>query len=176
MIRHLKLFVLPALLGALAAPITAQAQEQEVRATHGSWQILCLQGTDACAMQQVGKSAQGEDALVMRISRVEGATSEDGQVIPATAEIIAPLGVILSTGLRVQVDGGQVRATGFQICLANGCLAQDVMSEKFVNDMKGGSTAKVLLVLPQQGEVSVNLSLSGFTKAFNSLKPLQSNR
>ena len=164
-----------ALAGFCAFPLAALAQQQEVRATHGAWEVLCVSGSEACAIQQIGKSAKGEDALLMRISKVDAKT-ESGENVPATAEIIAPLGVVLPAGVRVQIDGGQVRATGFQICLSNGCLAQDVMSEKFIADMKKGNTAKMLLVLPQQGEVSVNISLSGFTKAFNSLKPLQANR
>ena len=175
MTRSIYSLALAACLGLFLAPNGASAQEQEVRDTFGAWQVLCVQGSDACAIQQIGKSAKGEDAILMRISRVDAQT-ESGEKVPATVEIIAPLGVVLTTGIRVQVDGGQVRATGFQICLSNGCLAQDVMSEKFIADMKKGSTAKMLLVLPQQGEVSVNMSLSGFTKAFNSLKPLKSNR
>ena len=95
-----------------------------------------------------------------------------GRSSPASAEIVAPLGVLLPAGIRVQVDGGQVRGTAFRLCIQVGCIAQDVMSEKFINDMKKGTTAKMLLVLPPQREVSVNISLSGFTKAFNSLKPL----
>lgn len=178
-IRPSKIFALPLLLAGLAVPLAsplpAQAQNQTVTATNGAWQIVCLEGTDSCAMQQVGKSPQGEDAMVVRISKVD-AQADDGQKIPATVEIVAPLGVILPAGLRVQIDGGQVRGTSFQLCLANGCLAQDVMNQAFIDDMKGGTTAKMIVVVPRQGEVIVNISLSGFTKSFNSLKPLKQNQ
>ncbi|MEM7176059.1 MAG: invasion associated locus B family protein [Pseudomonadota bacterium] len=150
---------------------TAQQQqpEQEVREKHGAWEIICIKGTDNCSMRQIGKSAKGEDALLVTITKVT-AKAQDGTAIPATAEIMAPLGVLLPAGIRVQIDSGKVRGTGFQVCIQVGCLAQDAVSGEFLGDLKAGSTAKMMLVLPGQGEVSVNISLSGFTKAFGTLK------
>ncbi|MBY8974180.1 invasion associated locus B family protein [Rhodobacteraceae bacterium NNCM2] len=159
----------------MATTALAQQQpEQESRATHGAWEIVCIKGTDNCSMRQIGKSAKGEDALLVTITKVD-AKAQDGTAIPATAEIMAPLGVVLPAGIRVQVDGGKVRGTGFQVCLNVGCLAQDAVSDEFLNDLKGGSSAKMILVLPGQGEVAVNISLSGFTKAYGSLKPRKVN-
>lgn len=175
MIQLTKRFALPLLLGTLLTPLAGHAQEQKVKATHGSWQVICLGDTDACAMQQVGKSPKGEDAMVVRISKVE-AKDNNGGNIPATIEVVAPLGVILPAGLRVQIDGGEVRGTGFQVCLQNGCLAQDSMNDQFLADLRKGSTAKMTVVVPRQGEVPINISLSGFTKAFGSLKPLNQQR
>ncbi|MEM8793511.1 MAG: invasion associated locus B family protein [Pseudomonadota bacterium] len=157
---------------AASAGAAAFAQDQEVRETHGSWEVICISGTENCTMQQIGKSAQGEDALLVRISKVD-AQAQDGTKIPASAEIVAPLGVILPAGVRVQVDGGQVRGTRYGVCIQIGCIAQDVISQEFLDDMKKGTTAKMTLVLPPNREVGVNISLSGFTKAFNSLQPLR---
>ena len=170
-IRPLMLLAAGLVFATLAAP-SAQAQEQEVRATHGSWEVICLKGSENCTMQQIGKSPQGEDAILVRISKVD-ATAQDGTKIPASAEIVAPLGVVLPAGVRVQVDGGQVRGTNYQVCIQIGCLAQDVVSEAFLADMKKGNSAKMIVMLPPNREVSVNISLTGFTKAFNSLKPLR---
>ncbi|MEM9045374.1 MAG: invasion associated locus B family protein [Pseudomonadota bacterium] len=171
MIRSLKLFATSLFL-AVSATLPAFAQDQEVRATHGSWEVICLKGSDNCTMQQIGKSAQGEDALLVRISKVN-ATAQDGTQIPASAEIVAPLGVVLPAGVRVQVDNGQVRGTNYRVCIQVGCLAQDVISEAFLADMKKGSTAKMTVILPPNREVAVNISLTGFTKAFNELQPLR---
>lgn len=154
--------------GVVSTSWAQQQPEQEVREKHGAWEIICIKGTDNCSMRQIGKSAKGEDALLVTISKVT-AKAKDGSAIPATAEIMAPLGVLLPAGIRVQVDSGKVRGTGFQVCIPVGCLAQDAVSQEFLGDLKGGSTAKMMLVLPGQGEVSVNISLSGFTKAFGTL-------
>lgn len=177
MIKFRSLVALATLGLAQAIPLTAGAQQQNqtVKATHGAWQIICINDSDACAMQQVGKSSEGKDAMVVRITKVDAKTDK-GEAIPASVEIVAPLGVILPAGLRVQIDGGKVRATGFQICLANGCLAQDVMNQPFIDDLKRGSAAKMTVVVPGQGEVGVDISLSGFTKAFGSLKAAQLRR
>ncbi|MEM7238725.1 MAG: invasion associated locus B family protein [Pseudomonadota bacterium] len=174
MIRSAKIIAL--FTGILTFGVAAPglAQEQETRATHGAWKVICIAGSDRCAMEQVAKSSKGDDALLMRINKVD-AQAQDGTKIPASAEIIVPLGVILPAGLRVQIDTGKTRATGFQMCVQIGCLSQDVISEEFLADLKKGSTAKMTLVLPRDGEVSVNISLSGFTKAFNTLKVQQVN-
>ncbi|MEM9371105.1 MAG: invasion associated locus B family protein, partial [Pseudomonadota bacterium] len=117
MIRSSKSIALLAGILALGAASQSPAQEQpETRATHGAWKVICIKGTERCAMEQVAKSAQGDDALLMRINKVD-AKAQDGTQIPASAEIIVPLGVILPAGLRVQVDAGKTRATGFQMCL-----------------------------------------------------------
>lgn len=153
----------------VAADVSAQQQpQQETRATHGAWKVICLAGTQQCAMEQIGKSAKGDDALLFRINKVDAA-AEDGTKIPASAEIIVPLGVMLPAGVRVQIDGGKVRGTGFLTCVNVGCLSQDVVSAEFLADLKKGTTAKMIVVLPNQGEVAVNISLSGFTKAFSEL-------
>ncbi|MEM9735569.1 MAG: invasion associated locus B family protein [Pseudomonadota bacterium] len=154
----------------IAGPATAQ--QREVKTTHGDWQILCLSGTDQCAMQQIGNLSSGERALAVQITRVDART-EQGEVVPATVEIVAPLGVLLPAGVRVQVDGGKMRATGFEVCISNGCIAQDVMSDEFIGDMKRGSTAKMIIVLANKGESPIDISLKGFTRAFDSLTPLR---
>ena len=146
-----------------------------MRATNGAWQVICVPGTENCAIQQIGKSPQGEEALLVRIRKVNG-RNEQGETFPAVAEILAPLGVFLPGALRVQIDGGEIRATGFAFCLAEGCLAQDSMSDAFIADLKKGNTAKVLLIFPGRGEIAINISLSGFTKSFNSIQPVTARR
>lgn len=164
-----------ALGAALGFAGAAEAQQREVKDTYGDWQILCLAGTDQCAMQQIGNLDTGERALAVQITRVDART-EQGEQVPAAVEIVAPLGVLLPAGVRVQIDGGRVRATGFEVCVSNGCIAQDVMSEEFVSDMKRGSSAQMTIVLAQKGESPINISLRGFTRAFDSLTPLQPQR
>lgn len=149
-------------------PSLAQGQE-EVRATHGDWAIRCAPAQNVCVMQQTGKGAEGNDLLDVRIRKLDGVTAENGENVPGAIQIAAPLGVLLRAGVRVQVDGGKVRAAPFEICIAGGCVVRDVMSEEFLGQMKSGSTAKMTIVSPQAGEVSVNISLRGFTKAFGSL-------
>lgn len=161
-----------AFLLAAAAAQPAAAQEQ-VRETHGDWQVVCAEGQgDVCAMRQIGKGPEGSDVLAVTVRALDGVTAEDGRPVPAAIDIVAPLGVALRQGVRVTVDGGQERAAPFEVCMQNGCLVRSPMSEEFLNAMKRGRTARMVVVSTQQGgtEVPVDISLSGFTAAFNAIE------
>lgn len=153
------------------SPALAQSQQVQgtVRETHGAWDVVCDEGRGICAMRQVGKNAEGSDVLVVTVRPLTDVTAENGEQVPAVINIVAPLGVALRAGVRVTVDGGQERAAPFDLCLQNGCVVQSPMGNDFLADMKRGSTAAMKIVAPRQGDVVVNISLQGFTRAFNAL-------
>ncbi|MEM6678529.1 MAG: invasion associated locus B family protein [Pseudomonadota bacterium] len=159
------------LAGLAGLPGPAAAQQEVVRDTYGAWNVRCAEGTETCVMQQVGKGAEGNDVLEMRIRKIEGVNAPDGEAIPAAIQILAPLGVLLPAGVRVQVDGNEVRSAPFEVCAAGGCVVRQPMSEAFLNEMKAGSTAKVTLIAAPQNEVVISISLSGFTRAFGNIDP-----
>jgi invasion protein IalB len=157
---------------ALLLPPAAGAQTagETVRETHGDWDVVCAEGRDVCAMRQVGRNSEGNDVLLVAVRALpEGTTTEDGRTVPALIEIRTPLGVGLRAGVRVQVDGGQERAAPYEVCVQQGCIVRQPMGEDFLAAMKAGRTATMTVVALQQGEVSVDISLLGFTAAFNSL-------
>lgn len=154
------------------ASATAGAQQQEqVRATHGDWAIRCVEGGDTCVMAQTGKGPEGNDVLEVRIRKLQGVTAQDGTNVPAAIQVLTPLGVLLPAGVRVQVDSKQVRAAPFEICGPAGCVVRQAMSEDFLDEMRGGNTARLTIVAAPQNEIGVNISLRGFTRAFNELNP-----
>ena len=163
-----------ALLAAMAGPAAAQTAQQpndEVVATYGAWDIRCTPAREVCVMHQVGKGASGNNLLEVRVRKLEGVTADNGQVIPAAIQIAAPLGVLLQGGVRIQVDGGETRALPFQICVEGGCLVRDALPSPLLERMKAGANARMTVVSPSQGEVSVDISLSGFTRSFSELEP-----
>ncbi|MEM9148035.1 MAG: invasion associated locus B family protein [Pseudomonadota bacterium] len=157
----------------LALPATALAQSAEgvKRATHGDWDVLCAEGGDGnCVMRQIGKNAQGNDVMVVTVRALSGVKADNGQEVPAAIDVVAPLGVALRAGLRVKIDGGQDRAAPFDICIESGCLVRSPVGAEFLTALKAGNSASMTVMAPQQGEVAINISLRGFTKAFNSLR------
>jgi len=157
----------------LVLPLSAAAQSGEgtTKATHGDWDVVCAQSNDEnCVIRQIGKNAQGNDVMVVTVRSLDGVKADNGQDVPAAIDVVAPLGVALRAGLRVKIDGGEDRAAPFDICIESGCLVRSPVGQEFLAALKAGNSASMTVVAPNQGEVSINISLRGFTKAFNSLR------
>ena len=147
-----------------------RAPKQVLKSTHGAWEIHCLEGTEACAMQQLGNTADGQRALLVTIQRLAGVTAE-GRPVPAALTVNTPIGVLIPYGVRVRVDDGNVAPVPLLRCLPDNCAARAPLAEDAVEDFKEGSTATFGFFL--QEEVLVEISLNGFTAAYNALKPVQ---
>lgn len=162
---------------ALSAPAFAQQQEGQapaaeqsvLKATHGSWEVHCVGGGDNCVMQQFGETAEGERALLVAVKRLAGVTNE-GQPVPAALEVLAPLGIMIPYNVRVKVDENNVQPVPLVRCVADRCIAQAPLSAQDVERFKGGRTARFGFFL--NSEVLVDISLNGFTAAYNSLTPV----
>jgi invasion protein IalB len=173
--RFLKTTMAALAIAALSLPVVAIAQETAnpavtVKATYGDWDIVCPTAQpDQCTMRQFGKTAEGQTVLVIHIRKLEGITSEDGKTFPAAIQITTPLGTILRAGVKIKIDEGEPRTGRFEVCIPNGCIIRDPMSEEFLADFKSGKTANMAINVLQQGVVVLNISLKGFTKAFKKL-------
>lgn len=159
---------------AAAATIAATASAQEVtREAIGDWTKLCAPSGSPCVMEQVGKTAAGETALNMQIERLAQPQTVDGQRIEAVANILTPLGVLLQPGLRLQIDGGEVQGTPYFLCQQNGCVVRAPLRPDLLNAFRRGARARLSYAGLDGGEareVSVDISLAGFTRAFESLQ------
>jgi len=156
----------------LAGPASAQAVKDVLRATYGDWEIRCIEGTETCAMTQVGKTADGKRALLVTVQRVSGAKTNEGKPIPAAITVQIPLGILIPYGIRIKIDSDKVVPLPLSRCIPSGCVSQAPMLEEAVNKMKKGSVAVFGFFLRK--EILVNISLRGFTKAYNNLKPVSS--
>lgn len=172
--KRLAFFVLCVVGGLSAFTTGAAAQAQDVlKATHGDWEVRCIEGTNTCAMSQIGNTADGKRALLVTIQRVSGLRGENGANIPAVMTVQIPLGILLPYGVRLKIDNDQVVPVLLSRCLPQGCVSQTRMLDEAVSKMKAGSTAVFGFFL--ENEVLVNVSLRGFTKAYNSLSPIAQN-
>ncbi|MEM9061630.1 MAG: invasion associated locus B family protein [Pseudomonadota bacterium] len=173
MIEALRRSVALAIAAFVFVPSLAAAQQQpkEIKqATHGDWDIVCVEGTDVCRMEQYGKANDAQRALLVRLQRVSGLSTNDGGQVPALISMLSPLGVLLPYSLRAQIDGGDQKLLPFERCLPQGCLAAGPMNEDTVAQLKRGNSMSVEFVFEKKETARV--SLRGFTKAYNSLKPI----
>jgi invasion protein IalB len=168
-------FALAAL--ALPGPAVAQGvtqdtapQTETVKATHGDWDIVCSTAqADLCVMRQIGKDAEGNNVIDVRIRKLEGAKGPGGKTIPAMIVVVAPLGVLLPAGVGIKVDEKEPQGAPFSVCLRSGCVMQQPMGEVFLSEMKAGKKAVVQVIAAPKQQINVDISLKGFTKAFKAL-------
>ena len=137
----------------------------------GDWSVVCdSKGAGSCAMTQLGEDAQGSPAIEFVVRKVDGENAEiDGVKIAAVADIITPLGVLLEFGLRLKIDDGEERGAPFRICQQHGCLVREPLSADVISALKKGGVALVTVAAEGAGPIEINISLTGFTKAFDSL-------
>ena len=137
----------------------------------GDWSVVCQSdGGSTCAMTQLGKDSQGSPAIEFVVRKVSEEEAEiDGVKIAAVADIITPLGVLLEFGLRLKIDDGEERGAPFRICQKHGCLVREPLSADVISALKKGGVASVTVAAEGAGPIDIEISLNGFTKAFDSL-------
>ena len=135
----------------------------------GDWEVRCAKGTEECFMFQAVFDPQNNP--VAEVNMVKLSDEEDAA---AGVTVLTPLGTLLPAGLVVQIDEGEARQYPYSWCTAVGCLARYGLTDQSVNAMKRGRVANIRLtsfVAPEQ-PITLGMSLTGFTDAYNSLKPV----
>jgi len=140
-----------------------------VRTKHGDWDVACEKSGSPCVMAQIGNDDRGTPILEMVLRLLPDPQEVQGQRVVAVTDFITPLGVVLTSGLTLQIDSQQEQKAPFQVCTEQGCLVREPLTQEAVDRFKKGANAKVTLVAAQQGPVSAVISLRGFTKAFGEL-------
>lgn len=128
-------------------------------------------------MEQIGKTAQGEDALSMQVEKLPEPQTVDGQRIEAVGNFLVPLGVLLQReiggGLRLRVDSGETTASPFFMCQQIGCIVRAPLTGALLDSFRRGARATfTFAALDETGQVrniDIPISLSGFTRAYNTL-------
>ena len=83
--------------------------------------------------------------------------------------VLAPLGVLISSGLGLKIDQADIGRAGFVRCLANGCVAEVVMNDGLVTKLRSGTTATfVIYQTPDEG-IGIPMSLKGFGEGYDLL-------
>ena len=140
------------------------------RTQHGDWDVACDPGGANCAMAQIGNDLTGTPVLEMVIRKLKAPLEVGDRTATAVLDVITPLGVVLTEGLSIVIDDGPQESAPFQICTEQGCLVREPVDDDLIKRLKLGGSASVSVIAANQGEVKAVLSLSGFTKAYDSLK------
>ena len=115
----------------LTAPASAQGA---VRSVHGDWQIRCdtppgAQGEQCALIQSVVAEDRSNAGLTVIVLKTADQKSK-------LMRVVAPLGVLLPSGLGLKLDNVDVGRAGFVRCLPNGCVAEVVMDDKLLGQLQ----------------------------------------
>jgi len=144
----------------------AQAQGV-VKNTFGDWQMRCETPAGAkaeqCALvQNVAAEDRPNVTLIIIVLKTADAKSR-------LLRVVAPLGVLLPSGLGLRIDQADIGRAGFVRCLTTGCVAEVVMEESLVEQLKKGQTATFIVFQTPEEGIGIPVSLNGFAPAFDAL-------
>ncbi len=156
----------------VAALITAAAggpafAQGAVKSSHGDWQIRCDTPPGAKAEQcALIQNVTAEDRPNVGLSVIVLKTADKKQRI---LRVLAPLGVLLPSGLGLKVDQTDVGRTPFVRCLPNGCVAEVVMDDKLMDQLKAGTNATFIVFQTPEEGIGIPIALKGFGEGFDKL-------
>jgi len=154
-----------ALSGVFALPGLAHAQGA-VRSVHGDWQIRC----------DTPPGAQNEQCVLIQSVVDDHSDAGLTVIVLKTADqksrlmrVIAPLGVLLPSGLGLKLDNQDVGRAGFVRCLPNGCVAEVVLDDKLLTQLRAAKTATFIIFKTPEEGIGFPLSLAGLGEGYDKL-------
>jgi invasion protein IalB len=148
----------------MAVPAGAQGT---VKSVHADWQIRCdtppgAQG-EQCALIQ---SVTAEDRPNVGLTVIVLKTADQKSRL---MRVLAPLGVLLPSGLGLKIDKTDVGRAGFVRCLPNGCVAEVQMDDNLVKQLRGGQSATFIIFQTPEEGIGIPMSLKGFGEGYDKL-------
>jgi invasion protein IalB len=148
----------------LAAPASAQGVP---KGKYGDWEMRCETPPGAareqCALMQ---SVAAEDKPNVNLVVIVLKTADGKSKL---LRVIAPLGVLLPSGLGLKVDQTDIGRAGFVRCLPSGCVAEVVMDDKLLDQLRVGATGTFIIFQTPEEGIGIPLALKGFKDGFEKL-------
>jgi len=161
---------LAALIAALSLWIFAGTEafaQGAVRSVHQDWQIRCDTPPGAqneqCALIQ---SVTAEDRANVGLTVIVLKTADQKSRL---MRVVAPLGVLLPSGLGLKIDQADIGRAGFVRCLPNGCIAEVIMDDNLIKQLHSGQTATFIIFQTPEEGVGFPMSLKGFGEGYDKL-------
>jgi invasion protein IalB len=143
------------------------AAQGAVKSVHKDWQIRCDTPPGAkseqCALIQ---SVTAEDRANVGLTVIVLKTADAKSRL---MRVVAPLGVLLPSGLGLKIDQADIGRAGFVRCLPNGCIAEVVMDDALIGKLRNGKTATFIIFQTPEEGIGFPLSLAGFGEGYDKL-------
>ena len=161
---------LPFIAMALAASVsTAERATAQglVKSVHNDWQVRCDTPPGAlqeqCALMQ---TVMADDRPNVGLTVMVLKTADQKSRL---MRVIAPMDVLLPSGLGLKIDQADVGRAGFLRCLPNGCVADVVMDDNLLKQLRTGQTATVIIFQTAEEGIGFPISLKGFGEGYDKL-------
>lgn len=149
------------------AKFPAADAQGALKSVQGDWQIRCDTPPDAnaevCALIQ---AVTAEDRPNVGLTVVILKTVDQKGLM---MRVLAPLGVLLTEGLRLKVGQKLLGPTGFVYCTPSGCVAEFSMDDKLVTLLKSGQEANFIIFAKPEEGIGIPVSLAGFGQGLEKL-------
>jgi len=150
-----------------SVPTERAAAQGAVKSVHKDWQIRCDTPPGAkseqCALIQ---SVTAEDRANVGLTVIVLKTAD---LKSRLIRVVAPLGVLLPSGLGLKIDQADVGRAGFVRCLPNGCIAEVVMDDALIAKLRTGKTATFIIFQTPEEGIGFPMSLAGFGEGYDKL-------
>ena len=154
-------------MAALTGPSERAAAQGAVKSVHNDWQVRCdtPPGAQAeqCALMQ---SVTAEDRANVGLTVIVLKTADQKSRL---MRVVAPVGVLLPSGLGLKIDQADVGRAGFVRCLPNGCVAEVVMDDNLLKQLRAGQTATFIIFQTSEEGIGFPISLEGFGEGYDKL-------
>ena len=151
----------------LFMPLQQALAQGAVKSVHKDWQIRCDTPPGAksqqCALIQ---SVTAEDRANVGLTVIVLKTADQKSRL---MRVVAPLGVLLPSGLGLKIDNADIGRAGFVRCLPNGCIAEVVMDDNLINKLRNGKTATFIIFQTPEEGIGFPMSLAGFGEGYDQL-------
>jgi invasion protein IalB len=158
--------------GGAAAETAAAPQESsgglgQLKGKYGDWELRCETPAGApkeqCALLQ---SLAADDRPNVNLMVITLRTADKKSRL---LRINAPLGILLPNGLGLQIDQTDIGRAGFVRCLPTGCVAEVIMDDKLIEQLRTGKTATFIIYQTPEEGIGIPMTLAGFGPGFDAL-------
>lgn len=133
------------------------------QANEPKWAKVCSKAgeTDICNVQYNVLTPQGR--LITGVNLL----TSTGKVKRRIFQVAVPTGRYIPEGVKIKIDEGKVNTLPYSICLPDRCIAEVGLSNGLVNALKAGGKITLTSTNFRTQKNPVNVSLNGFTAAFD---------
>jgi invasion protein IalB len=151
-----------------AAPLTYSAHAEEaIRTKFGAWALRCAASGNAtaeqCALTQNVPSDDKQNVSVGVMIR------KNQQLKNGLLQVIAPIGVVLTEGIKFKIDQSDIAQLPFFRCLPDACIAEIIIDDNLLDKLETGRISVLTIYLNPGEGLRHLMMLDEFKKGYEAL-------